>query len=147
MTKVGSAAGIIIPNNNFILVVAPRFFPAFIYNGGIDFIPDSVAMVIAKSDPIIITKIIARSFRPNQIKARGSQHILGNVCNPRIRLPKVCSIVLNLQINTPSIKPNTMEIPYPINRRLRLTAIAIKKVKFLKPLIMDLATFTGAGKI
>jgi hypothetical protein len=100
-----------------------------------------------KSEPAIITKIIAHSLNPNQIKAKGNQQILGRVWSPRIRLPNVLYNVLNLSRSIPKSPPKIIDATNPINKRLKLTIIAIKKARFLKPSIIAVNTLKGPGKI
>jgi hypothetical protein len=55
------------------------------------------------------TKSIARSLRPNQRIASGSQVMLGSDCMPSTRLPRVSSTYLLAPAAMPMTMPTTSE--------------------------------------
>lgn len=89
--------------------LAPMVFAARTNRGFIFFMPDSMAMETAKVEPTVITKIIALSFNPNQRIEKGSQHILGRVCNPKIKGLKFSSRYLKRTMAKPTIIPIMMD--------------------------------------
>lgn len=126
---------------------APMVLAAFTYIGLICFTASTVAIVIAKVEPMAIKKNIARSFIPNQRIENGNQQILGSVWRPKITELRFSSRYLYLIIITPSETPKIIDNEYPINSLFKLAVVAIHRVPSIAIEYKEFATSRGDGNI
>ena len=104
-----------------------------------------MASATAGKDPMITTKITARSFSPNQRIARGSQAIDGSDWSPITRLPKLRSNRLDPTSRRPNAVPAPTEMANPIRSRTRLADVALGRFPLAMLWTSVLQTDAGEG--
>ena len=102
-------------------------------------------IAIPNVEPIITTKRMALSDRPNHRIANGTKQMLGSVWMPRIRGFKFWLRYLVCTIRIPSKIPAATEIIKPSSTRDILLRIAAKSVPLENKSTVQRSTPTGLG--